>query len=75
MLNFDLEDMTIGEMVLFEEMTGRSFADMAKMGPKDLQALALIILRRENPEATIEDAAAIKLSALNLGEDDPAPLA
>lgn len=68
-LSFDLDDMTIGEMVLFEESTGRTFSDMANMNAKDLQALALIVLRREDPEATMDDAGAIKISALMGGEE------
>jgi len=68
-VKFDLDDMTVGELVLFEEMTGKGPAELGNPGAKDLQALALIILRRDNPEATVEDANSIKLSTF-FGDGD-----
>ena len=76
-MKLDLDEMTIGEMVMFEEETGKGFGDMASMTAKDLQVLAWILLKRENPEATMEDAGAVKLSALDFDEEeeeDPGPL-
>lgn len=70
-MKFDLEDMTIGELVLFEEMTGKGPTELGAPGAKDLQALALIILRRENPDATLEEASAVKLSDFVTEEADP----
>lgn len=68
-MQFNLEDMTIGELVLFEEMTGKGPTQLGNPGAKDLQALALIMLRRENPEATLEEASAIRLSDFTTEED------
>ena len=70
-MKMNLDDMTIGELVLFEDMTGKGPTELGNPGAKDLQALALIMLRRENPDATIEDANAIQISAF--GEDDVDP--
>ncbi len=70
-MKFDLEDMTIGELVVFEDLTGKSVTEMATPSAKDLQALALIVLRRSNPDATLEDASAVKMSSFTVGDDSP----
>lgn len=71
-MKFDLDDMTIGEIILFEETTGRTLADIGKNpGGKDLQALVFIVLRRTNPAATLEDASSVRLSDLGDADVDP----
>lgn len=69
-MKMNLDDMTIGELVLFEEMTGKGPTELGTPGAKDLQALALIMLRREDPEATVEEASAVKISSF-VEDDDP----
>ena len=62
---FDVESLTIGELVIFEDETGSTLGDLDNLGAKALQALVLIMLKRTNPDATVEDAAAIKISAFS----------
>ena len=69
-LDFNLNDLTIGEIVTIEELTGLPFAAMTdpdKPKGKLLQAIAYISKRRDNPEFTFEDAGNLKL---NLASDE-----
>lgn len=71
-MDMNIDDLTIGELILFEEVAQKPLSAIGQdPGAKDLQALALIFLRREDPEATWEDAAAVKVSALGFGQEDP----
>ena len=69
-LDFNLNDLTIGEIVTIEELTGLPFdamTDPDKPKGKHLQAIAYISKRRDNPEFTFEDAGNLKL---NLASDE-----
>ena len=69
-INFNLNDLTIGEIVTIEELTGLPFdamTDPDKPKGKLLQAIAYISKRRENPEFTFEMAGDLKL---NLASDE-----
>ena len=69
-LDFNLNDLTIGEIVTIEELTGLPFdamTDPDKPKGKLLQANAYISKRRENPEFTFEMAGDLKL---NLASDE-----
>jgi hypothetical protein len=69
-LDFNLNDLTIGEIVTIEELTGLPFdamTDPDKPKGKLLQAIAYISKRRENPEFTFEMAGDLKL---NLASDE-----
>lgn len=72
-ITLDLDAMTLGELDTIAEVAG---ADAAKammggeMSPKALIAVAYVVKRRDNPEFTIEDARALKVSALK--QPDPA---
>ena len=69
-INFNLNDLTIGEIVSIEELTGLPFdamTDPDKPKGKLLQAIAYISKRRDNPEFTFEDAGNLKL---NLASDE-----
>ena len=69
-INFNLNDLTIGEIVTIEELTGLPFdamTDPDKPKGKLLQAIAYIRKRRENPEFTFEMAGDLKL---NLASDE-----
>ena len=64
-VNFNLNDLTIGEIVTIEELTGLPFdamTDPDKPKGKLLQAIAYISRRRENPEFTWEEAGALKIN-------------
>jgi hypothetical protein len=69
-LDFNINDLTIGEIVTIEELTGLPFdamTDPDKPKGKLLQAIAYISKRRDNPEFTFEDAGNLKL---NLASDE-----
>ena len=66
----NLNDLSIGEIVSIEELTGLPFdamTDPDKPKGKLLQAIAYISKRRDNPEFTFEDAGNLKL---NLASDE-----
>ncbi len=72
-LNFDINELTIAEVVEIEEMTGMPFdamGDPEKPKGKMLQALAFISKRREDPKFTWEDAGALKIE---MGDTDVDP--
>ena len=69
-LDFNLNDLTIGEIVTIEELTGLPFdamTDPDKPKGKLLQAIAYISKRRDNPEFTFEMAGDLKL---NIASDE-----
>ena len=74
----DIEKLTVREVKLVQEMTGKKFGAVIKdfqLGEFDgdtLHALALIWLRRDNPQATVDDALDVEiLPMLNDPEDEP----
>ena len=72
-LDININDLTIAEVVLIEELTGLPFdamGDASKPKGKMLQALAYISRRRTNPDFTWEDAGALKIDLAN-DEADP----
>lgn len=74
-LEFDLEDLTIGEIEEIEDLTGRSFTGLLDDGQpmgKVLRAVAFVAKKRENPEFTWEDAGRLKFKA-KTGTADPTP--
>ena len=63
--NIDINDLTIGEVVEIEELTGLPLDALGQADkPKGLmlQALAYISKRRDNPDFTWEMAGALKIS-------------
>ena len=63
--NIDINDLTIAEVVLIEELTGLPLDALGQADkPKGrmLQALAYISKRRDNPDFTWEMAGALKIS-------------
>ena len=73
-LEFNLDDLTIGEICEIEELTGQPFDalnDPSKPKGKMLQAMAYISKRRDNPDFTFEMAGNIKIKTT---ESQPDPL-
>ena len=63
--NIDINDLTIGEVVEIEDLTGLpldALGQADKPKGKMLQALAFISKRRDNPAFTWEMAGALKIS-------------
>ena len=76
-INFNINDLTISEIVTVEELTGLPFdalSDPDKPKGKMLQALAFISKKRENPEFTFEMAGELSISMeseeLDFTDDD-----
>jgi hypothetical protein len=66
-MQFDLSDLTIGELADFEEVTGRdpmNLPEEFRPTVKDLLAFAWIIGRRADPSLTIEGARRMRLEDL-----------
>lgn len=69
-LDFDPEDLTLDELEELEELLEGSLDGMlAGDAPKGkaLKAIVWIMLRRDNPEATLEDAGRLKIRDIGLG--------
>jgi hypothetical protein len=64
----DLDSLTIDEIDLIEDVAGASIDDVlagtVRKG-KVLRAFALIALRRDDPNATVEDAGKVSVEGLN----------
>ncbi len=68
-LAIDPEDLTLDELEEFEQMLGGSFDDAFGKGRPQapaLKAVALLILRRDNPDVTLEDVGKLKLSQIDV---------
>ena len=69
MHTFDPSSLTVGELVLVEDVAGREAAASLLEGnitPRALRALVLVALRRQNPNASLDDADAVEVA--NLGD-------
>lgn len=67
-----LDDLSLGELELLDELAGDSWLDELKEGrakPRTMTALAYIVLRRQYPDVTIEDVRALKLRAFRVAPD------
>lgn len=73
-MNIDVDDLTIGEVIQIEEITGMamdSMQDAAAPKGRMLQAMAYISRKRTDPEFTLEDALNLKLQVN--ADADPTP--
>jgi hypothetical protein len=70
-MTIDLDDLTIGEVIEIEDLTGLpldALQDTTLPKGRTLQAMAFISRRRVDPDFTFEDAANLKL---NMASPDP----
>lgn len=81
-MQIDIDDLTIGELVLFEEVAEQTIAEIGEApSAKAIRALVLIELRRTDPDATVEQVDALKLDDIDItggeeldptdGDDEP----
>lgn len=71
----NLDDMELGELEQIEEIAGPEASQLmmaGRMTAKALIAVAFVVKRRDNPDFTLEDARAIKVTALKQPDDDAA---
>lgn len=75
-IRFDLEDLTVGETVEFEEIAGVPLSEFAPkdsgngevaVSAKALLAMVYISRKRSNPAFTLDDARDVKVSDLDFG--------
>ena len=70
-LDFNPDDLTLDELEEVEDLIGMSIDTAFNVGqPKGrtLKVFAFIVLRRDNPDITMEDVGAMKVAELELGE-------
>ena len=63
-LSIDIDDLTIGEIETIEDIIDDSIDSIGKPGSrkgKFLKAVAYVVMKRDNPEFTLEDAANVRL--------------
>ncbi len=66
---YDATDLTLNEVEQIEDLCGGASLDTLDLGrAKTLKAIVYVLLRRDEPEITLEQAGNIKLSGL-LGAD------
>jgi len=72
-MKMNIEELTVGEMVLFEDVAGMSMGALAKNteSMKVIRALIFIQARRDNPEITLDDVDAMTMSDITEGDDEP----
>ena len=68
-LTLDIEDLTLDEVEEIEDITGESLDNMAavKRG-RMIKALVFVVLKRDNPDLTLEEVGEMKMGIINLGE-------
>lgn len=70
----DLDDLELGEIEEFEELSGVSIAQVQSGLPaKAVTALVWIVKRKTDPNFTLEMARKVKLSDVDFAEDDANP--
>ena len=71
-----VDDLELGDLKLLEATTGQKLGKILRefetrdFGADTIAGIVLVALRRDNPEATIEDADKIKLAAIAGEEED-----
>ena len=66
---YDATDLTLNEVEQIEDLNGGVSLDQLDLGrAKTLKAIVYVLLRRDDPEITLQDAGNVKLSGL-LGAD------
>ena len=62
---YDATDLTLNEVEQIEDLNGGVSLDQLDLGrAKTLKAIVYVLLRRDDPEITLEDAGNVKLSGL-----------
>jgi hypothetical protein len=75
-LTIDLNDLTIEEIEIIEDIVDAPFDALSKPGAKKgrfLRALAYVSRRRTDPDFTLEDAGRLKVSLAEDSADPSAP--
>ena len=74
-VQYDLDDMTLDEMEAIEEACGGTpFGELNFGSAKTMKAIALTLIRRSNPDATIESIGSTKMIDLIPADEEQPPL-
>lgn len=73
-LNIDVTDFTLGEVELIEDISGQTVSAIAGgsgISAKAMTAMVYVHLKRTDPEVTLDDVRAMRLSTVEFGGPDP----
>ncbi|MEU8791560.1 hypothetical protein [Streptomyces sp. NPDC048643] len=73
-LDLKLDSLTIDEIDAIEEITGQPLDALNKPGARRapmLKAMAFVVMKRKNPEFSIEDAGRLRINLKGKGKADP----
>lgn len=60
-VEYDLDDLTLNETMLFEEVAGGAFSEVNFAAGKTMLAISYVLQRRSNPDITLEEAGNIRI--------------
>lgn len=72
-LKIDINDLTLNEIDAIEDEFGKALAEIDFTVAKSLRFLVWQVLKRDNPDATLEDAGNIRPGDIAGEEPDPTP--
>lgn len=73
-LDLKLDSLTIGEICAIEDITGQPLDSLNKPGAKRgpmLKAMAYVVMKRKNPNFSIDDADALQINFKGKAKPDP----
>ena len=79
-LQLDIGELTLGEMELWEELTGEPFGsflsacdgDLQRLPTRHLLALIVVLKRRDDPDYSLDDARQLHISDVEFAADPTA---
>lgn len=68
-VDYDLDDLDLGEMEDIEELAGAPFGEINTGSTKGMKAFVFVLLRRNNPDITMQDIRSVKMVSLLPAEE------
>jgi hypothetical protein len=62
-VKYDLDDLTLDEMEEVETLAGASFSEINYASAKGLKAFTFVLMKRNNPNITMEEIGQVKVAA------------
>jgi hypothetical protein len=72
--DYDLDDLTLDEMGEIEEIAGKPYSELTFGSVKEIKAIVLVLMKRDQPELTIEEIGSIKMVEFVQPEEKLPPL-
>lgn len=60
-VEYDLDDLTLDEVEQIEDLAGGAFSEINFASAKTMKALAFTLMRRNNPDLTMQDVGQVKM--------------